>query len=735
MLPKTGPAPVFVSVVVAIFVTSVSLAASPEHQTPPSESRQAPTFSRDVAPIVYEQCSTCHRPGESGPFPLLTYEDVRARGKQIADVVQRRVMPPWPPDGSGPPLVGERRLTDRQIGTLRSWVMAGMPQGDPALLPPRPQWPEGWQLGTPDLVVAMDQSFAMPAASGEVFRRFVAAIPLDRPRYVRAVEFRPGSAHVVHHAILRLDPTRSTRRLVSRPAEERNQGFGGMLFAEDASRGPEGFFLGWSPGRVATMGPPDLAWRLDSGTDLVFELHLMPTGSTEEVRAMAGFFFTDTPPARTPVAVQLGSYSIDIAPGDRNYWIEDSYRVPVDLDVLSVYPHAHYLAREVETTATFPDGTRKLLLRIPDWDFDWQDEYRFVEPVRLPKGSTLAMRIRYDNSAENPRNPRQRSERVVYGGRSVDEMGNVWMQVVPRDARDLNTLREDYRQKSLRRSTESYERLVAAMPDLAPIRLTLGSSYVHLGRLREGIEQLTEAVRLDDADPVAHYNLGSALSSAGEIERAQRHLARAIELKPDYAEAHNNLGAIARAQGRADDAVAHFTRAIKADPNFAYAQNNLGSTLRSLGRIDEAIEHYRHALAASPDYADARYNLGLALHLRGRTREAIGELERIERIEHLDHADALSMLAWILSTSRDAALRQPARAVTLAERAAALAAADASTIDTLAASYAANGQFEKAVEAGERALRLANGGGLKGLAAEIEARIALFRKKQPFIEK
>jgi tetratricopeptide (TPR) repeat protein len=466
----------------------------------------------------------------------------------------------------------------------------------------------------------------------------------------------------------------------------------------------------------------------------VFELHLMPTGSAEEVRATAGFFFADTPPARTPVAVQLGSYSIDIPPGERNYWVEDSYRVPVDLDVLSVYPHAHYLAREVETTAILPDGTRKRLLRIPDWDFNWQDEYRFVEPVRLPKGSTLAMRIRYDNSAENPRNPRHPPERVVYGGRSIDEMGNVWMQVVPRDARDLNTLREDYRQKSLRRSTESYERLVAAMPDLAPIRLTLGSSYVHLGRLKEGIEQLTEAVRLDDADPVAHYNLGSALSSTGEIERAQRHLARAIALKPDYAEAHNNLGAIARAQGRADEAVAYFTRAIEADPSFAFAHNNLGSTLRSRGRIDEAIEHYRRALAASPDYADARYNLGLALHLRGRTREAIAELEHVERGD-LDHADALSMLAWILATSRDAALRQPARAVTLAERAAALAAADASTIDTLAASYAANGEFEKAVETGERALRLANGRGLKALAAEIEARIALFRKKQPFIEK
>ena len=731
MLSKTCPA---VFVIVAISAVSGSLRAYPEFQGPTLEARQSPTFSRDVAPIVYQYCSTCHRPGGAGPFPLLTYEDVRVRARQIADVVARRVMPPWPPDESGPPLVGERRLTEAQIRTIREWVSAGMPPGDAAALPPPPRWSEGWQLGPPDLVVSMDHAFAMPPDGAEVFRRFVAAIPLDRSQYVRAVEFRPGSAGVIHHAILRLDPTRSTRRLVSRPAEEPRQGFGGMLFAEDASRGPEGFFLGWSPGRVASMGPPDLAWRLDPGTDLVFELHLMPTGSSEEVRATAGFFFADTPPARTPVALQLGSYSIDIPPGDRDYWVDDNYRVPIDLDLLSVYPHAHYLAREVETTATLPDGTRKLLLRIPDWDFNWQDEYRFVEPVRLPKGSTLAMRIRYDNSAENPRNPLRPPQRVVYGGRSIDEMGNVWMQVVPHDARDLNTLREDYRQKSLRRSTESYERLVAAMPDLAPIRLTLGSSYVHLGRLREGIEQLTAAVRLDDMDPVAHYNLGSALSTAGDIERAQRHLARAIELKPDYAEAHNNLGAIARAQGRLDEAAAHFTRAIEADPGFAFAHNNLGSMLRARGQIDEAIDHYRRALARSPDYADARYNLALALQLHGRTRDAIGELERVER-EHPDHADALGMLAWILATSRDAALRQPARAVAVAERAAAFAPADASTIDTLAASYAANGQFEKAVVAGERALRLASDRGLKGLAAEIETRIAMFRRKEPFIEK
>jgi tetratricopeptide (TPR) repeat protein len=734
MLATPRPATLFVVAVLPIFVISGSRPASFGSQTPAPESRQIPTFSGEVAPIVYEHCATCHRPGEAGPFSLLTYDDVRARGEQIADVVERRVMPPWPPDASGPRLAGERRLTETEIRTIREWVRAGMREGDPSLLPPRPHWTEGWQLGTPDLVVSMEHSFAMPAGGAEVFRRFVAAIPLERSRYVRAVEFRPGSARVVHHAILRLDPTRSTRRLVARPAEERNLGFGGMLFAEDGSRGPEGFFLGWSPGRVAALGPPDLAWRLDPGTDLVFELHLMPTGSAESVRATAGFFFTDTPPARTPVAVQLGSYAIDIPPGHRNYWIEDRYRVPVDLDLMSVYPHAHYLAREVETTATLPDGTRQLLLRIPDWNFNWQDEYRFVEPVKLPKGSTLAMRIRYDNSDENRRNPHHPPERVVYGGRSIDEMGNVWMQVVPRDARDLTTLRDDYRQKSLARSTESYERLVAAMPDLAPIRLTLGSSYVHLGRLREGIEQLTEAVRLDETDPVAHYNLGSALSSAGEIDRAQHHLARAIALKPDYAEAHNNLGGIARAQGRLDDAVTHFTRAIQADPNFAFAHNNLGSTLRSRGRLDEAIDHYLRALTASPDYADARFNLGLALHLRGRTREAIGELERVERADP-NHADALSMLAWILATSREAALREPARAVMLAERAAALAASDASTIDTLAAAYAANGQFERAVAAAERARGLAHGRGLKGLAAEIEARLALFGKNQPFIER
>src|SRR6266851_9957935 len=406
---------------------------------------QAPrlTFTKDIAPIVWARCATCHRPGEIGPFNLITYDDVRRHATQIAAVTARRVMPPWKPLPGKGDFQSARRLSERELDTIQQWIAAGAREGDAADLPPVPAWREGWQLGTPDLVVRMPAPFAVPADGPDVFRTFVIPIPLAAARYVRALEFHPGNARVVHHANLGVDRTRSSRRLDARDPEP---GYAGGM--ERDARYPEGQLLGWTPGQAPHAVPEGTQWRLEPESDLVVQLHLQPTGKPDSLQVTAGFYFTDAPPTRTPIGLRLGSETIDIPAGNDAWAIADRYQLPVDVDVLAVQPHAHNLARRMEATATLPDGSTRWLVAIDDWDFRWQDVYRYSAPIALPRGTTLAMRYTYDNSAANPRNPHHPPARVVWGQNTSDEMGDLWVQVIPQTRGDETVLSEDFRRKA-----------------------------------------------------------------------------------------------------------------------------------------------------------------------------------------------------------------------------------------------------------------------------------------------
>ncbi|MGH9330770.1 MAG: tetratricopeptide repeat protein [Vicinamibacterales bacterium] len=585
------------------------------HAARPTNAAPEITFSRDVAPIVFSRCAPCHRPGEVGPFSLLTYEDVKRRARQIASVTAARVMPPWPPEPGHGEFAGERRLSHAEIATIQRWVASGAPEGNRADLPPAPTWKRGWQLGEPDLVVRMSEPYGVAPDGPDVFRKFVVPVPGQGTRYVRAIEFRPGNPRVLHHAIMHLDPTGEAKRL---DGADREPGIGGMLFTEGVS--PEGHFLGWSPGLTPTVAPDDLAWRLEGGTDLLLQLHLLPTGKAETIQASVGFFFTATPPARTGLGLQLGSYTIDIPPGDPAYMVEDSYVLPVDVDVHAIYPHAHYLGKNIQAWALLPDGTRKPLIWIKDWDFYWQGEYRYVTPVALPKGTTIAMRYTYDNSAGNPRNPHSPPQRVVYGGQSSDEMANVWMQVVPKASNDLARLKEDYARKAATRYVSGYLAMLAAGRSSGAIHRGLGFAYLRAGQLDDAIRHLREAERLGGGDPeeaaLVHYNLGNAEAARGNRSEAIAQFERAIELQPGFAEAYNNLGVMRQSEGRLDEATRLYGRALAIKPAYAEAHNNLGVMLQAQGKLDEAIAHFREAVRLSPSYALARENLAAALRER-----------------------------------------------------------------------------------------------------------------------
>jgi Flp pilus assembly protein TadD len=478
-------------------------------------------------------------------------------------------------------------------------------------LPKRPAWTDGWQLGTPDLIVQIPEAFILQAGGADVFRNFAMPIPIATTRYVRGVEVRPGNARVVHHASLTIDPTRASRR---RDEADPLPGFSGGMFSETA-RNPESRALGWTPGMTPSFEPDGMPWRLEKSADLVLELHMIAPrdGHEERVQPSVGFYFTDRPPRQTPVDFKIGSKDIDIPAGQSQYVIEDSYTLPVDVDVLSVYPHAHYLAKEMKAQASLPDGRVTPLIWIRNWDFHWQDDYRYAAPVHLPRGSVVTMRYTYDNSAANKHNPQKAPSHVVFGPQSSDEMGDLWLRLLPKNADDALTLARSYRENELRKDIALRERLVGEHPGVAKWRNALGASYLEAGRLAASVTQLEEAARLAPDQAEIHNNLGEARRLTGDLVGAIAEFRRADRLAPNNDVVQFNLANTLGDHGDLDEAIVHFRMGLALNPGVADAHNNLGVALASLGQLDEALTHFREALAIQPDYADAQDNLNLVL--------------------------------------------------------------------------------------------------------------------------
>jgi len=389
------------------------------------------TFSEDIAPIVFNKCASCHRPGEAGPFALLSYQDVKKRGALIANVTQSRYMPPWHAAPGYGDFIGEHRLTDEQIAAIKQWVDAGMPEGDPKKLPALPKFTEGWQLGTPDLVVKMPQPFELPASGPDVYRNFTIPMNIPATKWVRAVEYRPSARKAVHHALFFLDTAGTSRQHDGEGGKPGyNGGLDGTRFAKSGRLG------GWAVGGNPHFLPAGLAIPLLAGSDLVLQVHFHLSGKPETEQSTVGLYFADKAPTRMIAPVQLPpafglGAGIDIPAGEKAFQIKDSFMLPIDVEGLQVGAHAHYLAKDMQMTATLPDGSKKWLLWIKDWDFSWQDQYQYKDPVPLPKGTRIDVAITYDNSAENPHNPSSPPKRVQWGEQSFDEMGSITLQVVP----------------------------------------------------------------------------------------------------------------------------------------------------------------------------------------------------------------------------------------------------------------------------------------------------------------
>jgi hypothetical protein len=376
----------------------------------------APTFSKDIAPVVFKNCAVCHRPGEVAPFSLLTYGDVSKRAKQIARVTGDRIMPPWKAEAGFGEFANDRHLTPEQMALFRDWADAGTPEGSSADLPPAPKFADGWSLGEPDVVLEPDEAYELGAEGPDLYRCFVIPTKFTEDHYIAALEVRPGNRKVVHHVIVHFDTTGAARELDAKDPGPGYTSFGGVGFRSS------GMIGGWAPGNYPSFLPEGVGRLVPRGADLVVQVHYHRSGKVESDRTKIGLYFAKGTIDKKIRAWPLANLGIRVPAGDSNYVTHAHLTIPADVTAYRVTPHMHLLGRDMKVTATLPDGKVVPLVHVSNWDFNWQTSYVFKNPLHLPRGTQLDLEAHYDNSASNPLNPSSPPKTVRWGEQTTDEM-------------------------------------------------------------------------------------------------------------------------------------------------------------------------------------------------------------------------------------------------------------------------------------------------------------------------
>lgn len=375
-----------------------------------------PTYGRDVAPILQQNCQSCHRAGEIGPFALESYADAKRWARNLVDATQARRMPPWKPVAGHGDFQGVRRLSEAQIALLKRWADAGAPQGNAKDTPAPPKFAKGWTLGTPDLVLTMPEAWRTPAEGQDIYRCFVLPTGLTQDKEVVGVEIRAGNKRVVHHVLVYVDDQGRARAKDAGDAEPGYTSFSGPGFAATGEMG------GWAPGNMPRFLPEGIGRPLPKGSDIILQVHYHPTGKPEEDRTTIGLHFARKPITRHLRVFPVVGKNLRIPAGESNFLVRGSVPVPFNAEAIAIMPHMHLLGKTMKMTLTLPDGTTKPLIAIDDWDFQWQDTYAYRTPVALPKGARIDLEATYDNSTSNPRNPNSPPRLVTWGEKTTDEM-------------------------------------------------------------------------------------------------------------------------------------------------------------------------------------------------------------------------------------------------------------------------------------------------------------------------
>jgi hypothetical protein len=384
-----------------------------------------PTFSKDVAPILYKNCATCHRPDETAPMSLLTYQDARPWAKSIRQYVSSGVMPPWHAAEARGVFLNDRRLTEADKETLIHWVDAGAPEGDPKDLPPAPKFVDGWQIGKPDVVLTMSKPFEVPAKGTIEYQYFTVPTHFSEDKWVQAMEIRPGVRAVVHHVIVYMKEPAGTPMdsafipvLPKMPKRERPNG-GAAQKEEDASPGV--FLAGTAPGAPPMVFQPGEAIKIPAGSTLTFQVHYTANGKAATDQSSIGLVFAKEPPAREIIASAFLNPLFTLPAGSPDTAVDSAIEFKEDAHITSLIPHTHLRGKSWEYRLIYPDGRSEVVLEVPHYDFNWQTWYTFAKPLAVPKGSRLEATAHYDNSVNNPSNPDPKVN-VRWGDQTWEEM-------------------------------------------------------------------------------------------------------------------------------------------------------------------------------------------------------------------------------------------------------------------------------------------------------------------------
>jgi peroxiredoxin len=389
------------------------------------------TYHRDVFPVLQEHCQQCHRPGEVGPFSLMTYKQAVNWAADLKDYTQSRKMPPWKPV-AGAAFHNERKLTDKELATLAAWADGGTPEGDPKDAPPPRTFPAGWQLGPPDLVLTVPEEMTVGASGNDLFRCFVLPTGVTEDKYVVAFEVRPGNSKAVHHTLNFIDRTGQARKLEkderdrAKKPDEADRG-PGYSVAMGVGFLPQGTLAGWAPGQLARTLPEGTGYLLPAGSDVVIQVHYHRTGKVEKDRTSIGLYFAKKPVARAFKGMVVPGRFFMIPPGNPHFGVRGGIEVQQDCRLYSVMPHMHKLGREIAVTLTPPGGAPSTLVAIKDWDYNWQETYLLKEPIDLKAGTKIRVEAFYDNSAANPDAPSGGRFPVFFGEQTTDEMCFVFL--------------------------------------------------------------------------------------------------------------------------------------------------------------------------------------------------------------------------------------------------------------------------------------------------------------------
>ena len=404
-------------------------------QYPQKAETDVPTFAKDVAPILYKNCTSCHRPGEIGPMPLISYEDARPWAKAIRDEVSEGHMPPWHADPTHGKFLNDRSLSSGDRETLVKWANGGSPKGDVKDMPALPKFTDGWSIGTPDLVVSMPQPYKVPADGFVEYEYIEIPVDLKEDKWIQAMEVRPGNRAVVHHVIVYARPPQPERRPTGfrmGPGMEIPRGAtGGSEAAEEprakgVSRFPRPQRLGvtiggFAPGNGVMAFAPGSAMLLRAGTTIVLQMHYTPNGEEASDQSKVGLFFAKEPPKTEMRFAALMNGNFVIPAGSTGQEVKAEMTTTQDVTLRSLLPHTHLRGKSWEYMAVYPDGRSETILSVPKYDFNWQTDYVFAEPLKLPKGTIIRASAKYDNSTANKSNPDPKVD-VKWGDQTWEEM-------------------------------------------------------------------------------------------------------------------------------------------------------------------------------------------------------------------------------------------------------------------------------------------------------------------------